>query len=61
MWDRFQQIMMKMGFNDVWPSEIAASLTDDDLLLTIKLSNIKAEAIRNMAIYLLKNQAPHRY
>lgn len=55
MWSRFKKLMRGLNYTKVWPPEIVASLTDDQLLSYVKLSKRKAEAVRNIAFYLLEH------
>lgn len=55
MWMRFKKLMQELGHTKVWPPEIVASLTDEQLISHIKLSRRKADAVRNIAFYLMEN------
>jgi DNA-3-methyladenine glycosylase II len=51
IWKQFDDLMKSLGFSTVWPPEIVASLTDEQLR-KVQLSSRKVEAIRNVACYL---------
>ena len=55
MWKRFKDLMKNLGHTKIWPPEIVASLTDEQLIQEIKLSKRKAEAVRSIACYLSEN------